>query len=288
MLALVAAGCTGADGQASRPVVPGSFEQPTRSGLRYPVRVAAGPDGTVYVSDSPDHRVIGYRDQRKIVQLGGLDQPLGIAVAGDLLYVGNVGRRDVEVYDLRTQRYLRALGRGAGEVSMPNAIAVAPDGVVYVVDSRERVVKVYGRDGTRTGTLGGLRYPIAVAVDADHVFVGDQDQHRVQVFDRAGTWQRGIGAEAPTEAASLADMRGRFTRIQGVALKDGDLYVLDASHGHVQVLDATGASKAFLGQVGDCPSCVRLALDVAVTPDGTLLVTDPEHRRWVTPTEGAP
>ena len=83
-------------------------------------------------------------------------------------------------------------------------------------------------------------------------------------------------------------MRGHFTTIGGVALKNGDVYVLDSALGHVQVIDAAGTSKGFFGRIGDCRSCTRLAADLAFQPDGTLLVSDPLARRWVTPEKVTP
>ena len=235
------------------------------------------------------------RDGRKVVELAGLDGPLGIAVSGDSLFVGNTGRRDVEIYDLRAQRYVGVLGAGSGEFTMPNAIAVASDGTAYVVDSREHVVKIYGRDRSRTGTIGGhgtedgkFKFPVAVAVDSRRVVVGDQDNNRVQIFDRKGRWLSSLGSAPAMEAATLDDLRGHFTSIAGVALKGDDIYVLDSAHGHVQVLDVAGSSKGFHGRVGDCRRCTRLALDVAFGPDGNLLIGDPLGRRWVTPEQVSP
>jgi DNA-binding beta-propeller fold protein YncE len=281
--------------QASRtpgsdPVTVGAFAKPSKAGPEHPVRLAVAADGTVFASDPRVGEVIGYRGGHKVVELTGLDGPLGIAVSGDLLFVGNTGRRDVEIYDLSTQRYVGVLGAGPGEFTMPNAIAVASDGMTYVVDSREHVVKIYGRDRVRAGTLGGqgteagkFQFPVAVAVDSQRVVVGDQDNNRVQIFDRKGRWQSSLGSAPAMDAAALADLRGHFTSIAGVALKGDDIYVLDSAHGHVQVLDGAGNCKGFYGRVGDCRTCNRLALDVTFGIDGNLLISDPLSRRWVSP-----
>lgn len=287
---LLSACSTQARTPASDPASVGSFAKPSKAGPEHPVRLAVAPDGTVFASDPRVGEVIGYRDGHKVVELTGLDGPLGIAVGGDLPFVGNTGRRDVEVYDLRTQRYVGVLGAGPGEFTMPNAIAVASDGTTYVADSREHVVKIYGRDRSRVGTLGGqgteagkFQFPVAVAVDSRRVVVGDQDNNRVQIFDRKGRWQGSLGSAPAMDAATLADLRGHFTSVAGVALKGDDIYVLDSAHGHVQVLDGAGNCKGFFGRMGDCRTCTRLALDVTFGSDGNLLISDPLSRRWVTP-----
>ena len=280
---------------ARPPETVGSFEAPSKAGPEHPVRLAVAADGTVFASDPRVNKVLGYRGGSKVVELGGLDGPLGLAVQGGLLLVGNTGRHDVELYDWRVGRYLGVLGAGLGEVTMPNSIAIAPDGRVYVADSREDTVKVYGAGGTRVATLGGtgsgdgqFHFPVAVAADGSGIVVADQGNHRVQMFDGKGRWLRSVGSLPASDAATLADMRGRFTTIGGVALKNGDLHVLDSALGHVQVIDAAGTSKGFFGRIGDCRSCTRLAADLAFQPDGTLLVSDPLARRWVTPEEVTP
>ena len=273
----------------------GNFEPVSKAGPEHPVRLAVAADGTVFASDPRVDQAVGYRGGRKVVQLGGLDGPLGIAVQGDRLLVGNTGRHDVEIYDLRARRYLGVLGSGLGEVTMPNSIAVAPDGKIYVADSRENVVKVYAADGTRTTTIGGsgasdgqFSFPVAVAADDHGIVVADQGNHRVQMFDGKGKWLRSVGSAPASDSSTLGAMAGNFTTISGVALKGGAIYVLDSAHGHVQILDGAGHNQGFLGSVGDCRTCTKLALDLAFQPDGTLLVSDPLARRWVTPEAVAP
>jgi hypothetical protein len=269
------------------PITTGQFTAVANVKLAYPTRVAAA-GGTVYASDARANQVVGTDADGKVtVALTGLDQPLGLAVAGDLLYVGNRGRGDVEVYSLSLRKYLRSLG-GAGTFAMPNAIAVAADGTVAVVDSKQNLVRIFSSSGAPTLSLGGpgaaagqFNFPSAVAMDDTRIVVGDQGNHRVQIFDRQGAFVASFGGEL-TSGKSRDDYRGKFTSIAGVALAGADILVLDAAHATVQVLDGTGRCKGFLGASGDCGSCMKLGLDVAVAADGRVLVTDPENHRIVT------
>ncbi len=266
----------------------GHFEATPVGALQYPVRLAAGSDGTLYATDAAAERVVGYKGGRLVMALSGLDQPLGLAVHGTKLYVGNRGRGDVEVYDLAARKYLYSLGKGLGDFQMPNAIAAASDGTVYVVDSQANAVRMFDDAGHGAGTLGEAGsgdgqfiFPSSIAVDDQHVVVGDQSNHRVVMFGRDGTFLRAFGGPIPTEATSIHDYDAKFTRIQGVALAKDRVYVLDSFHGHVQALDLTGHSLAFLGRQGKCTTCMALGLDVALDKDGGVLVTDPDNRRWV-------
>ena len=267
------------------PTTTGQFAATANVKLGYPVRVA-NAGGVTYVSDAKGNQVLGLAGGGTTTALTGLDQPLGLAVAGDLLYVGNAGRKDVEVYSLGQQKYLRSLG-GAGAFQMPNAIAVASDGTVCVADSKQNVVQVYSAAGGHLRTIGGqgasngkLNFPSAVAVDDTRIVVGDQGNHRVQVFTRQGAFVSSFGSEV-TSGKSRDDYKGKFTNIAGVALSGANILVLDSAHAYVQVLDAAGTFKGFLGSSGSCATCMKLGLDVAVSADGTVLVTDPENNRFV-------
>jgi len=263
----------------------GRFVPPGTATLAYPTRAASAEDGVVYLSDPEAGAVFGYRDGRRVAELAELDRPLGVAVHGRRLFVGCAGRGAVEVYDLDARAWVVDLGGGLGEVTRPNAIAVAPDGVIYVADSDADLVAVFAADGyARVGSLGGpgeLRFPVAVAVDATRVVVADQGHHRLRLYDRAGAPIASLGREVPLSSTSKLDFRGGFTRLQGVALWQGEIFALDAHHGHVQVLDRDGAWRAVLGRRGACPTCVDLPLDVQVAASGHVIVTDPERQRWV-------
>jgi DNA-binding beta-propeller fold protein YncE len=255
-----------------------------------PTRLAAGPGGAVYFTDSMSGRVVLNRGGSQRVVLTGFDRPLGIALSGALLFVGSQGRGSVEVFDLDRRQAVGVLGRGRGEFQMPNAIAVAPDDAIYVADSRANVVKAYRKDGSFQGAIGAgtLSFPAAVAADGQRVVVADQGHRRLVAFDRHGKLLAHVGALAPASAASIADLKGAFMRVQGVALRGGEVLALDAFFGTVQRFDDSGAWKATLGVAGNCEGCARVGLDLAVASDGKLLVADPQNHRIVVAAEAMP
>lgn len=293
---LVATGCAGQEppleqelgqetpigqDQVVPPAVVGVFADAVTGALTYPTGIAIAADGIIFTSDVKANRVVGTTTDGEFIEITNLDQPLGIAVAGNLVYVGSRGRKTVEVYDLATRKHAFNL---QGSFEMPNGIAVAADGTIFVADSKANTVTTFASDGSPTGALvGDFRFPVAVAVDAERVVVGDQGNHRVVVFPRDGGDAISYGETLPAETTSVDGFKGRFTRVQGVALVGDDIYVLDSYHSHVQVLDRDGDSKGFLGSAGSCDSCLALGLGIAFdsTTDG-VVVTDPENQRWIT------
>lgn len=122
---------------------------------------------------------------------------------------------------------------------------------------------------------------MTVATDGSVVVVADQANHRLQLFDTSGKWLRSIGEEIAEGSLSADDFKGRFTRVQGVAVATGKIYALDSYQGYVQVFDLDGQALGFVGQRGDCDKCVKLPLGVAVANGGGVVMTDPERGRWV-------
>lgn len=301
LLVLVAlAGCEGGDARApaSRPEgaagdggvtpAPFRFEPAAGAALQAPTRLAVAEDGTIFASDPRTDHVFGWRDGRRVLSIGGLRRPLGIAVRGDHLFVGEAGAHAVQRFDWKNERHLGAL---EGEVTLPTAIAIAPDGELLVSDFGADLVRRWDASlrplppiGGRGAGDGQLRLPAAIAVDGETIAVADQGNHRVQLFRRDGTFLRVIGEALPMEASNRAALLGRFTRLQGLALVDGALFALDATHGHLQVAPPGGGFTTLLPVPG-----VALPLDLVATPAGDLLVSDPDRQRWVTlPAEVTP
>jgi DNA-binding beta-propeller fold protein YncE len=250
----------------------------------YPTRVAWGPEGRLYVSDAKIGSVFIYERTPELTLVGelkGLDKPLGVAVdeQGNL-YVGNDGRDNVEVYDAAGDRTGTI---GDGLIRMPNDLALDEAGDLYVVDSRSNRVLVFD---PVTGVLireigdGLVRFPIAVAVGGGEVYVGDQGNAQVKVFDLAGTHLRSLG-RAVSQGSLGFKWKGRFIRLQDLALDaSGRVHAVDAHMGLIQILNpATGAFIATYGTQGTAPGQLNLPLGMALNPAGEMAVTSPENRR---------
>ena len=221
--------------------------------LRAPARVAVDGAANIYVSDPPSGRVAIFDPLcRPLAVRTGFDRPLGLAVDPQgRIYLAEEGKGCVSVFDPQWN-LLRKLGVGDGEFLLPSHIAVAPGPsgtIVYVSDSTANLVKAFHEAGS-SFVFGGpgsdpgrFDFPAGLCVSPNgDLFVVDQNNNRVQVFDPFGNYLRafdlGVGGSG-----------GQSGRAQGAFLDPtGRLYVADTFQGLVKVFDA--ASGAFLSNVG--------------------------------------
>ncbi len=256
--------------------------------LRLPTRLTQGADGRVYVSDATVGSVFIYDSSlTQMAELKELATPLGVAVsASDLIYVGNNGRNNVEVYDASGE-WLQSIGEG--DIQMPNDLALDADGNLYVVDSLSNTIWVYEPDGSLLRSIGTpgngpgkLSFPAAVEISyrspAGEVYVADQSNWRVQVFDLNGVYLRQFGSRMP---AFSDDWQGKFVTIQSLAMDaQNRLHAADSYQNRVQILDPeTGAFIDSYGEYGRGVGELNVPLDIYITPQGGVVVTNSGNRR---------
>jgi sugar lactone lactonase YvrE len=175
--------------------------------------------------------------------------------------------------------------RAEGVMRFPQAVAIGPDGAVYVADQASHVVQVFGPDGvfrrevgiagTRPGQLGAVG---AVAVAGDNtLFVADGSNH-IYRYDANGTlidnWggtgsgigQFRFGAGGGNSAAAGG----------GLAVSGSTLFVADTGNDRVQRFALDGSHGTEIVAPG------QLANPRGIAVRGTrLLVADDQHHRVV-------
>jgi predicted membrane-bound mannosyltransferase/sugar lactone lactonase YvrE len=175
-------------------------------------------------------------------------------------------------------------------MNAPRAMALAPDGSVYVADSRNNRILHFDASGTlinQWGTSSGndpshpnpaappstFNEPWGVAVGLDgSVYVTDTWNNRIQKFTAAGqfikTWST---ATSQTDA---------FYGPRGLAVDSkGHLYLADTGNKRIVVFDANGNYLAQFGSAGLDPGQFDEPVGVTVDANGNVYVTDTWNQR---------
>ncbi|MBF0310471.1 MAG: 6-bladed beta-propeller [Magnetococcales bacterium] len=220
--------------------------------LTHPVGIAVDAEKRVYVVDAGKKRVVVYDELglflRFVGEEAGLIQPAGIAVhpLDGRIFVTDHGPPGSSVHrvvifapDGRLLGDLARAGREAGQLLIPTDVAVAGDGVIYVLDAGNFRVQAFSSEGLFLRQWGGVgrslgqfARPRALAVDAEGlVYVLDGSFCNLQVFSPQGELLLPIG-ECRAE-----EKPGAFASPSGVAIDETNrVYVVDQVHLKISVL----------------------------------------------------
>jgi len=196
--------------------------------LAEPHYINAGKDGSMLVADRDSHQVLRFDRAGKLVQA--------------------LGKRHWPSLD--------------APFNHPTAAAEAPDGEIYVADGYgNSSVHRFAADGSLIKTWGGqgsgpgaFTTPHAIAVDSrGRVLVGDRENNRVQVFDRAGKY--------------LAEW-GDFYHPMQIWIDDRDLVFVTDQIPRISLLTLDGKL------VGRCRGAINGAHGLCGDADGNLYLSE--------------
>ncbi|KAK8403974.1 hypothetical protein O3P69_000196 [Scylla paramamosain] len=267
----------------SRGSEPGSFT--------WPRGIAVGPDNSIVVADSSNHRVQVFDQQGKFIKEfgaygsaeGEFDCLAGVAVnrIGQFIIADRYNHR-IQIFD-PSGNFLRSFGSqggGDGRFSYPWGVTTDALGFIYVCDKENHRVQVFQSDGSFVGKFGSmgnkpgqLEHPHYIAVSStNRVIVSDSNNHRIQIFDINGKVTTTFGSEGSDE--------GQFKFPRGVAVDDqGYIFVADSGNNRIQIFHPDGTFLRAFGCWGSGEGEFKGLEGVAVMSNGNILVCDRENHR---------
>jgi DNA-binding beta-propeller fold protein YncE len=177
----------------------------------------------------------------------------------------------------RPQKIFGERGLGPGQFVYPRAIAVAPDGAVFVVDKMARIQR-FNPDGEFETSwqmpLWQAGKPTGITVDnQNRVMVADTHYHQVMVFDRDGKELFRFGSQG--------EGNGQFIYPTCVAVGPDNQYYVSEYGGNDRI-SRFSPNRQYLGSFGDKnagPAELSRPQAMIFDTDGTLLVADACHHR---------
>ncbi len=173
-------------------------------------------------------------------------------------------------------------GTNAGQLIFPRALAVAPDGAIWVSEYAfaERVQK-FSPGGTNfilsVGSSGNgpgeFNRAEGIGVDdAGNLYAADSCNHRIQVFSAGGQFLREYGrpGNQPGEMSYPYDIRVDAA---------GRQYVCEFGNSRIQVFGLDDKLIEVIGGAGSAPGMFNNPWSIALDSQGNLIVADSQNHR---------
>lgn len=269
--------------------------------LNAPRSLAFAQDGTMYVADSRNHRVLHLDQQGNILNewgtyADGVNVPLengtfneswGIAVGPDgSVYVTDTWNHRIQKFSA-DGRFIRTWGTfGQGETPEsfygPRGLAVDAEGRVYVVDTGNKRIVIFDADGNYITEFGGAGFdpgffdePVGIAIDKNGtVYVTDTWNQRIQTFTRFES--DGALIFTPSKQWDVFGWFGQSLDNKPFIAVDENLnvFITDPEGYRVMQFDPNGEIVRVWGEFSDTSAGFGLTSGIAVDAEGHVWVTD--------------
>ena len=295
--------------------------------LFFPGKILAdGPGKRLFIADSTHHRVIVTDLTGKKIAIAGtgtpgrkdgpfaeaqFDDPQGLALDGDTLYVADRKNHQIRALDLKAGTVSTVAGTGEQDqstrvldkpgpakttglnspwdlllVGKTMYIAMAGHHQIWTLDLVKNEVAPYagdGRENIKDGPLYAARFaqPSGLATDGKNLYVADSEVSAVRRVPLGGEGRVDTLVGSGLFDFGDADGVGQAAKLQhalGVVYHDGKLYVADTYNSKLKTIDPkTKEVKSFAG--GD-PKAPLFSEPAGISfADGKLYVADTNANR---------
>jgi sugar lactone lactonase YvrE len=273
-----------------------------------PRALAFAPDGSFYVADSRNNRILHFDASGSLLSQWGkasgndpnnpnpsapestFNEPWGVAVGPDgSVYVTDTWNYRVQKFTADGQ-FLKMWGpynqEGAQQAFYgPRGIAVDAQGRVYVVDTGNKQIVIFDSDGnyiTHFGSAGldpgQFDEPVGITIDNNGVlYVADTWNQRVQTFTPSAD---GL-TFTPLKQWDVVGWNGQSLDNKPFIAVDntGHVFITDPEGFRVIEYTTDGQLVQTWGDYGNSTTEFGMAAGIAVDPEGHIWVTDSGNNR---------
>jgi DNA-binding beta-propeller fold protein YncE len=135
------------------------------------------------------------------------------------------------------------------DFSQPSDVAVSKDGLIYVVDGVNNIIKVFNQDGkfvfsfgSRGPFNGQFKFPLGIDVgNSGKVYVADSGNHRVQIFGPTGNYINHIKLPSKIKLADPTDVAANESLSRLYVVDNDNHYILIYDLSNMQLLQTIGS-----------------------------------------------
>ena len=282
-----------------------SADQILNGGLfNKPRNAAIAPDGSIYVSDSDNHRILHLSAEGEILHSWGsfgaveggiatpgtFNEPWGITIDEDgLVYVCDTWNHRIQKFTPEGE-FVTSWGHfGQGETGDafwgPRDIVIDNQGHLYVADTGNKRIAIFDLNGNFIANFGepGLGQgqfdePTGLALDAQgNLYVADTWNQRIQVFEPN---EQGIAINYKTEW-EIVGWYGQSLDNKPYLTVDSEnrVYVSDPEGVRILVFSTEGKFLNYWGTFGAGENNFNLPTGLAADDEGNVWVVDAGNNR---------
>ncbi|MFN2304430.1 MAG: NHL repeat-containing protein, partial [Anaerolineales bacterium] len=272
-----------------------------------PRDIALSQDGTIYVADSRNNRILHLDQEGQLLHSWGsfaasdyttnvmapqgtFNEPWGVGVGPDgSVYVADTWNNRIQKFTADGE-FITMWGQfGAAESPYhfwgPRDVAVDDEGRVFITDTGNKRIVIFDSDGNNLAAFGGAGLgvgqfdePVGIAVDDQgRLYIADTWNMRIQVMIPAGntlsypthiTWDIDAWFSDSLENKPFLAVDGAYTT-----------YVGDPVMGRVLIFDQQGNFMRAFGGFGSGPTEIGIVGGLAIDSEGEVWVADALNNR---------